>query len=79
MLKTKDMIRIYTKKECPWCAQVVIPEGVNATFVDIEENYKGFVPTQVPIVQLNNLNLAGPEQINGLLNIIKKAQDGEYL
>ena len=72
------MIRIYTKKGCPHCDAVVIPDGVMAVKVDIEDGYKGYVPTQVPCLQENGLNLAGPPMINGFLLSIKKAQNGEY-
>ena len=72
------MIKIYVKQNCPHCEGVVIPEGVNAVKVDIDNGYDGFVPAQVPIIQVNGINLAGPPSINGFLLSIKKAQDGEY-
>ena len=72
------MIRIYVKQGCPHCEAINIPEGVNAVKVDINDGYEGFVPAQVPIIQINGINLAGPPQINGFLHAIKQTQDGEY-
>ena len=72
------MIRIYTKSDCPHCAGLIIPEGVNAVKVDINDGYEGFIPPQVPSLQINGITLAGPPSINGFLTSIKKAQDGEY-
>ena len=72
------MIKIYVKENCPHCKGVIIPEGVNAVKIDINRDYEGYIPPQVPCLQINGINLAGPPSINGFLISIKKAQDGEY-
>ncbi len=72
------MIKIYVKQSCPHCEGIVIPEGVNAVKIDVNNGYEGFVPPQVPCLQLNGLNIAGGQNINNLLITIKTAQDGGY-
>lgn len=71
--------KVYVKDNCDFCAQVHPPEGLNVEIINIEnENYTGFRPGVVPVLQYNLLNLEGPEAINGILNMAKDAQDGNY-
>ena len=69
------MIRIYTRDNCPHCEKVEIPDGIAAEKVDIlSSDYRGFRPPNVPVLQINGLNLEGPHAINTILNLIKDAE-----
>lgn len=73
------MIRIYVKNGCPHCEGILIPEGIKAEKVFVDQaDFVGYIPPQVPCLQENGITLAGPPMINGYLLSIKKAQDGEY-
>ena len=71
-------LNIFIKNNCDFCAQLVIPEGVNIEKINIDENYSGYKPEQVPVLQYNGINLAGPPIINSILQLVKNAQDGDY-
>ena len=71
-------LNIYTKENCDFCKQLEIPEGVNINLINIEENYSGFAPANVPVLQYNGLNLEGPPVINSILQLVKSSQDGNY-
>ena len=73
------MLRIYTRSNCPHCEKVEIPSGILAVKVDINDSdYRGFRPPNVPVLQVNGLNLEGPHAINTVLNLIKQGQDGKH-
>lgn len=71
-------LNIYTRENCSHCAAVQIPEEIDVNIIDIEKDYSGFIPEQVPILQVQGMNFQGPVVINGILKIIKEAQDDNY-
>ena len=46
-------MKLYVKKDCPMCAEIVIPEGIKVNKVDVDNGYDGYVPASVPVLQLN--------------------------
>ena len=72
-------LKIFTRDNCEFCEQLVIPNGINARIIKVDsENYDGFIPDQVPVLQHGGINLAGPTVINSILSTIKSSQDGNY-
>ncbi len=71
-------LNIFVKNDCDFCAQVIIPEGINVNKINIDEGYSGYKPEQVPVLQHNGINLPGPQVINGILQLVKDSQDGQY-
>lgn len=71
-------INIYTKDNCDFCKQLVLPKGLNIKLIDIEKGYKGFTPGQVPVIQYNGMNLEGPHIINTILDLLNNAQNGNF-
>ncbi len=69
-------IQIYVQDNCPFCDEIIIPEGVNVEKIYINrDGFIGFKPGNVPVTQLNGMNFEGPQPINLLLNIIDNAND----
>lgn len=71
-------LNLYIQDNCPHCEALEIPEGLNINKIDINGDYSGFRPDQVPVIQINGLNLVGPHGINSILKTLKQAQDGDY-
>ena len=71
-------LNIFVQENCPHCEALEIPEGLNINKVDINGDYSGYRPDQVPAMQLGGLNLVGPHGINAILKSLKEAQDGYY-
>ena len=70
---------IYVQENCQFCDELIIPEGITAKKVFIDkDDFVGFRPSQVPVIQTKQLQLQGPYQINEFLNIVKDAKDGKY-
>ncbi len=72
-------LKIFTKNDCEFCSQVVLHKEVHTTIINIDdEDYRGFKPEQVPVLQYNGVNFTGPPVINEVLTLVKNAQDGHY-
>lgn len=71
-------LNIFTRDNCEFCDQLVIPEGLKVNIIDIMNGYKGFTPNTVPVLQYQGMNLEGPQIINPILQLMKDAQDGKY-
>ena len=71
------MLKIYVKQNCPHCEGLLIPEGVDVEKIDIEE-YGGFRPSNVPVMQIDGINYEGPHVINSMMNLIQNSINGEY-
>ncbi len=64
-------INIFVQDSCTYCDQLVIPTGVKTEKIYTNrDDYKGFAPANVPVMQIEGLNFEGPVVINTLLNII---------
>ncbi len=69
-------IQIYVQDACPYCDEINIPVGVNAEKIYINrDDFKGFIPGSVPVIQFNGVTLEGPHAINAILTLIEKADD----
>lgn len=71
-------LNIFVRNNCDFCAQLNIPEGVNVDLINIDEDYSGFMPASIPVLQYEGMNLEGPPVINAILNLVKTSQDGNY-
>lgn len=71
-------LNIYTRENCDFCKQLVIPEGINVEEINLDGDYSGFRPVQVPVLQYDGLNFEGPQIINSILHLVKTSQDGNY-
>ncbi len=72
-------LKIFTKNNCEFCSQVVLHKEMHTTIINIDdEDYRGFKPEQVPVLQYNGVNFTGPPVINEILTLVKNAQDGHY-
>lgn len=72
-------IQIYVQDGCDLCDQIHVPEGINVEKIYINrDDYAGFAPANIPVVQHDNINFEGPVGINILLTLVKQAQDGDY-
>lgn len=71
-------LNVFIKENCDFCSQIVIPEGINVESIDIDKDYDGFKPVNVPVLQYNGMNFEGPVVINSILNLVKSSQDGDY-
>lgn len=80
LIKQNQMkIKIYVRDECDFCKQVEIPEKINVEKVYVNrDDFEGFKPHNVPIMQLAGINIEGPFAINDTLKVIEDASNGEY-
>jgi len=67
--------KIYVQDECEFCQQLESPEGINIEKIYINrDDFDGFKPPQVPVIQFTTFQLEGPYQINEFFKMIKDAQ-----
>ena len=73
-------MKLYIKKGCSHCENVLIPEGLKLETIDVDdETYTGFKPGNIPVLQFNStFNAEGDFFINEVLKVVKEAQDGIY-
>ena len=71
-------LNIFIKSNCDFCKQLELPEDININLINIDEDYTGFLPGNVPVLQYNGMNLEGPPVINTILKLIKDSQNGDY-
>ena len=63
---------IYVQDNCPYCDELIIPKGLDVTKVYINrDDFEGFRPANVPVLQLKTFQLEGPYQINEFLKLVK--------
>ena len=67
--------KVYVQDECEFCQQVELPEGINIEKIYINrDDFEGYKPAQVPVIQFNTFQIEGPYQINEFFKMIKNAQ-----
>jgi len=72
-------MKLYIKNNCDFCSQLKIPKDLNIDIINVDENYKGFYPPQLPMLQTDNrINIAGNETIDEILIIISLAKNGKW-
>ena len=72
-------MKLYIKNNCEFCSQLQIPKDLKIEVINVDLDYTGFHPPQLPMVQTGNkINIAGHETINELLNIINLAKHGKW-
>ncbi len=63
---------IYVQDNCPYCDEIIIPKELDVTKVYINrDDFEGFRPSNVPVLQTKTFQLEGPSQINEFLNLVK--------
>ena len=63
---------IYVQDNCPYCDEIEIPKELDITKVYINrDDFEGFRPSNVPVLQAKTFQLEGPAQINEFLKLIK--------
>jgi|SaaInlStandDraft_1057018.scaffolds.fasta_scaffold448574_2 hypothetical protein len=68
-------MKLYTKNNCEFCNQLQIPKNLKIPVINCDEDYDGFYPPQLPVLQTdNNVNIPGPDTINELLKTILDAK-----
>lgn len=72
------MLRIFTRENCPHCEALSIPEGIEVDKINIDKDYGGFRPANVPVMQIDGINYEGPHVINNILSLINNAKNGQY-
>ena len=71
--------KIYVQDKCDFCKELNIPENLDVEQVYINrDDFEGFRPAQVPVMQTTHMQLDGPYQINEFLKIVSDAKDGKY-
>ncbi len=71
-------LNIYTRENCPHCQTLVVPEGLNINMINLDNDYNGFAPNVVPVLQYHGLNLEGAPIINSILELMKDVKNGNY-
>lgn len=72
-------MKLYIKNNCDFCKQLIIPKEIKIPIINVDEKYNGFYPPQLPMVQTdNNINIAGHDTINELLNLISDAKKNRW-
>ena len=63
---------IYVQDDCDFCKEIEIPQGLEVTKTYINrDDFEGFRPANVPVLQLKTFQLEGPYQINEFLKLVK--------
>jgi hypothetical protein len=70
--------RIFIQNNCELCESIEIPESINIETINIDENYDGFRPDQLPVLQIGTLNLVGPGVISIILKLMEDSQNDNY-
>lgn len=66
---------IYVQDDCDYCKELVIPENLDVEKVYINrDDFEGFRPQSVPVIQTKTFQLDGPYAINELLKIVSNAK-----
>ena len=65
--------KAYVQKECDYCKQIEEFDNLEKVYID-SDDFDGFRPSNVPVLQTKTFQLDGPWQINEFLNIIKDAK-----
>ena len=69
-------LNIYIQDNCDFCKQIEVPEGINVDFIYTNrDDYSGFIPTQLPVLQIYGVNFEGPYAINAILKIANNAKE----
>ena len=64
---------IYVQDNCPFCDEVIIPEGMDVTKVYVNrDDFEGFRPNNVPVLQTKTFQLEGPAQISEFLKLVNQ-------
>ena len=63
---------IYVQDDCDFCKEIIIPEGLEVTKIYTNrDDFEGFRPPSVPVLQTKTFQLEGPYQINEFLKLVK--------
>lgn len=72
-------IKIFVRDECDFCKQIEIPKKINAEKIYVNrDDFEGFKPNNVPVIQLAGMNIEGAFAINDILKTIENASNGKY-
>ena len=72
-------LNLFIKNNCDFCKSIIIPEEIDINIVNVEDDdYNGYVPDHVPMLQCNGVSMSTPHMITELLNLIKAGQDGLF-
>lgn len=66
---------IYVQDECDYCKEIEDFNNLDIEKVYINrDDFDGFRPSSVPVMQLKSFQLEGPYQINEFLKIVNNAK-----
>lgn len=67
-------MKLFIKKDCDFCNQID-KQGIKLEVVDVDNNYEGLIPQQVPILQFTNgSQIMDPKFINTMFDEIRRHQ-----
>ena len=63
-------LNLFKQPNCPHCEMLDLPSNLKINVIDITDGYEGFIPPNVPVMQVAGLSFEGPDVINTILNVI---------
>jgi hypothetical protein len=65
-------MKLFVKKDCDFCNQIK-KEGIKLEVINIDNNYEGLIPQQVPVLQFSNdTQVMDPNFINTVFDEIRR-------
>ena len=65
-------MKLFIKKDCDFCNQIT-KEGIKLEVIDVDDNYRGLIPQQVPVLQFTNgSQIVDPQFINTMFDEIRR-------
>ena len=65
-------MKLFIKKDCDFCNQIA-KEGIKLEVIDVDNNYEGLIPQQVPVLQFTNgIQIVDPQFINTMFDEIRR-------
>jgi uncharacterized HAD superfamily protein len=65
-------MKLFIKKDCDFCNQIA-KQGIKLELINVDENYKGLIPQQVPVLQFTNgSQVVDAQFINTLFDEIRR-------
>ena len=65
-------MKLFVKKDCDLCNQIAKKE-IKLEVIDVDDNYEGLIPQQVPVLQFTNgSQIVDPQFINTIFDEIRR-------
>ncbi len=65
-------MKLFVKKDCDFCNQIA-KKRIKLEVIDVDDNYEGLMPQQVPVLQFTNgSQIVDPQFINTMFDEIRR-------